>query len=133
MSLVLDGTAGVSGCAAIKSAAANILPTLQDSGGNSAVCRAWVQFAGATGTIAAAFNVSSVTRTGVGTYTVNFTSAMPDIKYASLASCGSGSSGGGFAIPSSTAAPTTTTCNLNTVNAGGTGTDYAYISFAIFR
>ena len=53
--------------------------------GSSAVaygCRAWVNFNG-TGTVAirASGNVSSITDNGTGDYTVNFTTAMPDINY----------------------------------------------------
>lgn len=46
-------------------------------------CRAWVNFNG-TGTVAirASGNVSSITDGGVGIYTVNFTTAMPDANYA---------------------------------------------------
>jgi len=46
-------------------------------------CRAWVNFKG-TGTVAiqASGNVSSITDNGVGDYTVNFTTAMPDANYA---------------------------------------------------
>lgn len=46
------------------------------------LCRAWVNFNG-TGTIAirASGNVSSITDGGVGIYTVNFTTAMPDANY----------------------------------------------------
>ena len=45
-------------------------------------CRAWVNFSG-TGTVAirASGNVSSITDTGTGEYTVNFTTAMPDADY----------------------------------------------------
>ena len=45
--------------------------------------RAWVNFDG-TGvpTIRASGNVSSITDNGVGDYTVNFTTAMPDANYA---------------------------------------------------
>ena len=45
-------------------------------------CRAWVNFNG-TGTVAirASGNVSSITDSGVGTYTVNFTTAMVDVNY----------------------------------------------------
>ena len=48
-------------------------------------CRAWVNFDG-TGTVAirASGNVSSITDNGVGTYTVNFSTAMPDANYAAL-------------------------------------------------
>jgi hypothetical protein len=45
-------------------------------------CRAWVNFNG-IGTVAirASGNVSSITDNGVGDYTVNFTTAMPDTNY----------------------------------------------------
>jgi hypothetical protein len=45
-------------------------------------CRAWVVFNG-TGTVAvrASGNVSTITDNGTGDYTVNFTTAMPDINY----------------------------------------------------
>ncbi len=47
-------------------------------------CRAWVNFNGtSTVAIRASGNVSSITDNGVGDYTVNFTTAMPDINYTS--------------------------------------------------
>jgi hypothetical protein len=50
-------------------------------------CRAWVNFNG-TGTVAirASGNVTSITDNGVGNYTVNFTTAMPDVNYAAVGS-----------------------------------------------
>lgn len=56
-------------------------------------CRAWVNFNG-TGTVAirASGNVSSITDNGIGQYTVNFTTAMPDANYsASFAALTAGS------------------------------------------
>lgn len=46
-------------------------------------CRAWVNFNG-TGTVAinGSGNVSSITDNGVGDYTINFATAMPDANYA---------------------------------------------------
>tara|TARA_R100000458_G_scaffold53701_1_gene56215 strand:- start:17 stop:349 length:333 start_codon:yes stop_codon:yes gene_type:complete len=46
-------------------------------------CRAWVNFNG-SGTIAivGSGNVSSITDTNVGNYTVNFTQSMPDANFA---------------------------------------------------
>ena len=46
------------------------------------LCKAWVNFNG-TGVVAirAQYNVSSITDNGVGDYTVNFTTAMPDANY----------------------------------------------------
>lgn len=54
-------------------------------------CRAWVCFDG-TGTpaIIASGNVTSITDNGVGAYTVNFNTAMPDANYAVLITSGSG-------------------------------------------
>jgi hypothetical protein len=51
--------------------------------------RAWVNFNG-TGTVAirSSGNVSSITDTNVGRYTVNFTNAMPDVNYSTV--CGGG-------------------------------------------
>lgn len=48
-------------------------------------CRAWVNFNG-TGTVAirGSGNVSSITDGGTGTYTVNFTTSMPDANYSAV-------------------------------------------------
>lgn len=57
-------------------------------------CRAWVNFNG-IGTVAirASGNVSSITDGGVGTYTINFTTAMPDANYCPYGICGGSVSG----------------------------------------
>ena len=49
--------------------------------------KAWVNFNG-TGTVAirSAFNVSSITDNAVGNYTVNFTTALADVKYTPVGS-----------------------------------------------
>jgi len=51
---------------------------------------AWVNFNG-TGTVAirASFNVSSITDNGTGDYTLNFTTALPDVNYGATATAGS--------------------------------------------
>lgn len=68
----------------LKNGVANTPPTIQDSAGTQigTFCRAWVNFNG-TGTVAirASFNVSSITDNSTGSYTVNFTNAMPDTNY----------------------------------------------------
>ena len=80
---------------AVQGTAANTAPVFQDSAGTEigTLCRAWVNFNG-TGTVAirGAFNVSSITDGGVGTYDVNFVNPMPDTNYA-IASVGRFSSG----------------------------------------
>jgi hypothetical protein len=69
--------------------------------GSSAVaygCRAWVNFNGVgTVTIRASGNVTSITDNGVGDFTVNFTSAMPDVNYAAVMSAETALAAGQFA------------------------------------
>ena len=62
--------------------------TVQDRAGTGSpaingLAKAWVNFNG-SGTVAinAAFNVSSITDNGVGDYTINFTNALADSKFA---------------------------------------------------
>jgi hypothetical protein len=59
-------------------------------------CRAWVNFNG-TGTVSigASGNVSSITDNGVGDYTINFTTAMPDANYSAQGSGIQSGSGNG--------------------------------------
>jgi hypothetical protein len=56
--------------------------------------KAWVRFGGATAVIASSYNVTSITDNGVGTYQVNFTTAMADANYNVLAAHGDTSRGG---------------------------------------
>lgn len=48
----------------------------------SQLAKAWVNWAGASGTINSSYNVSSVTRNSTGNYTVNFTSSFSNANYA---------------------------------------------------
>jgi len=97
-------------------------------------CRAWVNFNG-TGTVAirGSGNVSSITDNGVGNYTVNFTTAMPDVNYAAV--------GSGFraAFSAAEAAESFTNFLVGSVNAlfatgsSGAAFDTNAYSVAIFR
>jgi hypothetical protein len=75
----IDGQVGVANAAPVK--------TALNATGSAPIfaCRAWVNFNG-TGTVAirASGNVSSITDNGVGNYTVNFTTAMPDANYSAV-------------------------------------------------
>lgn len=105
-------------------------------------CRAWVNFNG-TGTVAirASGNVSSITDGGTGTYTLNFTTAMPDANYAVTGACGVGGYNGGNVVPQASDADrgtntTSATVVRTLVDGSGTGTgpfDAAYVYVAIFR
>ena len=97
-------------------------------------CRAWVNFNG-TGTVAirAAGNVTSITDNGTGDYTVNFTTAMPDVNYSGVATAR------GYQIALNDSAPfTTSSARLITFYVSGTSGqrtlfDLEFVCVAIFR
>ena len=97
-------------------------------------CRAWVNFNG-TGTVAirASGNVSSITDNGTGNYTVNFTTALVDANYSTVAASGTGASDSRSAIPNFNAAPTTSACRVQTVSFVPGATDDQYVSVSVFR
>jgi hypothetical protein len=105
---------------------------LATQNGMTGIAKAWVQFAGASGTIAGSFNVSSVTRASAGFFTVNFTTAMPNANYAVSGSCGSGGNSAGILFANYQLAPTTTACTMHTLSFAGSATDYAYTSLTVF-
>jgi hypothetical protein len=64
--------------------ASNFTVTIPSGTGNAlldsttGVCRAWVNFNGNSSAIRASYNVSSITRSGTGQYTINLANAMVD-------------------------------------------------------
>jgi len=104
-------------------------------------CRAWVNFNG-TGTVAirASGNVTSITDNGVGDYTVNFTTAMPDANYgyACSASIRDAVSNNVMLIVGGDrdVAPTSSALRINTIynNSGAnTSIDAGEVCVSIFR
>lgn len=101
------------------------------SAGSSA--KAWVRWAGSTGTIASSFNVSSVTRNSTGNYTVNFTSALADANYAPIGMvAGDGIYGSYGVYMQQASAPTTTSCAFTTRANNGTSIDCISAQIAVF-
>jgi hypothetical protein len=107
-------------------------------------CRAWVLFDGTKDTTGAAStantnrqilasgNVSSVTRTAAGTYTVNFTTAMSDANFAAFATCSSFSSvARNFASGVSNRATSSVSAHIE--SSDGTPTDQDDFSVCVFR
>lgn len=134
-----DPVMGVSGLSG-NIAAARITSALNASGSAPIyACRAWVNFNG-TGTVAirASGNVSSITDRGVGQYTLNFTTAMPDANFGAV---GSGSGGSDPATTRNATVNTgvfaTGSVDLTTtVDTGATGgvvSDFPIVSVSIFR
>jgi len=100
-------------------------------------CRAWVNFDGTAGstvdgefrcTIRASGNVSKVVRTGTGSYTITFSTAMPDADYAAIASSPNGNSR--FASIVSQAADS---CQATHAAQTGSNLNPALLTVAIFR
>jgi hypothetical protein len=77
------------------------------------LARAWVNFNG-SGTVAirGSGNVTSITDNGVGNYTVNFTTAMPDTNY----SCNFGVGGGGSGLTAGFVGTVLTTTQYGTAS-----------------
>ena len=63
-------------------------PTFQNTSGTEIgqLCRAWVSFngSGSSYSVRGSFNISSVTRTGTGSFTVVMTNALADANYSVL-------------------------------------------------
>jgi hypothetical protein len=117
--------------------------TLQDGSGNSTAttnaiqgsAKAWVKFAGATGTVNASYNVSSITLGATGIYTVNFTSALTDANYSAIACASDGAFG---ALNTSimfytSGSYTASACTFYARNGSGGGYAPAIVSASFFR
>jgi hypothetical protein len=107
-------------------------PQFNDGAGTQTgtLCRAWARFVGSTATISASFNVSSITRSSAGNYSVNFTNALADTNYA-VAGVGDAASTY-YLLTSKISANTTTSAGLQLINAATVAGD-GIVSVAIFR
>ena len=126
-----------------------VADVLQDGAGNSTAmdnaiygsAKAWVNFNGiTTASIRASYNVSSVTRTGTGSYTISFTNALTDGNYCSLATSvayanGSTETFATLATYSSTPAQTSSAVYITQIGSGTNSgnSDSSQICVACFR
>jgi hypothetical protein len=96
------------------------------------IAKAWVNFAGSNGTRNDSFNVSSVTRTSTGNYTVTFTTAMPNANYSIVGSAnrnGAPNDSSGFAYFTQS----TASCGVTAAGpVGGAFVDATSVSMAVF-
>ena len=116
--------------------------TIQDSSaGNTSTteqifqgrAKAWVNFNG-TGTVAIRddFNISSITDSGTGVYTANFSSAMSNNDYASVVSTGNNDKGR-YGIMIDSDDKTTSGCKIfGFQTSTGSSLDSEEVSLAIF-
>jgi hypothetical protein len=101
-------------------------------------CRAWVNFNGQnTPSIRASGNVSSITDGGVGLYTVNFITALPDTNYSVSGSTGTNSTATAGWFTNGWSAyvvtNTTTSCRVTCNYTSSDTYDPTVLSVAIFR
>lgn len=103
--------------------------------------KAWVNFNGASGaspTIRASYNVSSVTRNSTGNYTVSFTNAFANVNFVIAGSVqylnsGSETSGTGYlAIKNGTSMVTTSSVKFNTGFDGAINLDCDVVNVTVF-
>ena len=100
--------------------------------------RAWVNFDGDTSpiTIRGSGNVSSITDSGVGQYTVNFTTAMSDTNYTVVGICGDSANAGNVISLGSNSwnvNQTTSSTTIAGLNDSGTLQDKTFVNIAVFR
>lgn len=114
---------------AVQSSTSGAAPVFKDGAGTETgqLCRAWVSFVGSTGAVTNSFNVSSITRSGTGSYTVNFTNTIP-VGYSAVCTTRNGSIAG---LSQGTLA--NTGFSLLTSNTSGTSTDSTDNGVAVFR
>lgn len=114
---------------------------LASQNGMTGIAKAWVRFTGSNGSVLSSFNVSSVTRGGVGTYAINFTTAMVDANYVGvgLGSTSVGTGGASAGTPYymvNTYSPVTNTVVLPTTTSyafgANTGADPFFVAMAVF-
>jgi hypothetical protein len=125
-----------------------VLDTLQNGAGTASTsadnvirgcAKAWVNFNGSGGaSIRGSYNISSVTRSGTGIYTINFTTAMPNADYAWTIGGWNNGTGNGDWIAAGTGAgsyPTgvsTTSLGMVSYTSAGSNQDQDVICVSIF-
>lgn len=106
---------------------------LATQNGMTGIAKAWVTYNGVSQTILSSFNVSSVTYTGAGDYTVNFTTAMANANYAS---CITSSTTASTSVPfvfnrQNQTAQTTSAIRIGITNSGTTNETSSLVSVIV--
>ena len=103
---------------------------LATQNGMTGIAKAWVYLSTpSSATIGASFNVSSVTRTGVGAYTVNFTTAMPSTNYTACA--GDGGANGYYGVFSNINSLSTTSISYQCIGVSTIFANADPLTFAV--
>jgi len=92
---------------------------------------AWVRFDGSTGSVTASYNIASVTRNSIGTYTVAFKKPMPSTRYIGVANVENGASYNAL-LASVQFISSPTTCVVNVVDDTNVRRDGRQVSVAFY-
>ncbi len=103
-----------------------VTPSVQQD--HKSACKAWVSYKGSTQTVLSSYNVSSVTRTGTGSYIVNFTTSFASANYAASVLSRSSTVNTVGQCPGKTAS----SAQITSLNFSGAGTDSDVYTDAIF-
>lgn len=118
----------------VQSSVTGTPPQFNDGAGTQTgtLCRAWVNYNASAQTIGASFNVSSVTYTNTGRFTINMTNALTDTKYA-VSVCAQISEGSQASFQDTTQVTRTTSAfGISTLSAGSYANS-VNASVAVFR
>jgi len=122
----------VSGTGLTQTADGSGVLNIQSNGVNTNA-QAWANWNGVSSvTVRASYNVSSITRTATGAYTINFTNALPDTNYCVATSANPNNSGRSAALSTYTSV-TTTSFNTICNDTGNTTVDASYANIVVFR
>lgn len=98
-----------------------------------AACYAWAKWNGSGGVSGiTSYNVSSITRSGAGSYAVAFTNALTDANYV-VAGSGNDSATTFIVAPSSVTVPTASTCQITVDNGSASSGDNSRVSVLFLR
>jgi hypothetical protein len=103
---------------------------LATQNGMTGIAKAWANFNGTAGTVTNSFNISSITRNSTGSYTLSFTTAMPNINY--LVNATGGSANRVMTSDNSSIANTTSAFTLRQTDLSGTVQDYTIMYCSVF-
>jgi hypothetical protein len=136
MSTTISGTTGIDKVQDGNTINASSIMGALNATGSAPIyaCRAWVNFNG-TGTVAirASGNVSSITDNGVGNYTVNFTTAMPDANYSTQITGSGDAESSVRQVGTSINTYSTSSVKVYTVTDSTVSVDHVVVNVAVFR
>jgi hypothetical protein len=94
--------------------------------------KAWCNYNGTAGTIRGSYNIASVTKHSAGSYTFNFTNAMPNANYAAITTGGEKAVQWGIAMFAQGTPVTTTSVRFTYQTPADSSVDSAYHCMVVF-